>query len=95
MFRILWREKAYASMNEAVDYVAQHNPYAAARLIEKFLNTVELLAFMPMISPRHPTRDNVRICPIVEPYLIYYSIQESEKLIEIIDIIHGSRAKRL
>lgn len=95
MFRIQWRDKAFASMYEAVDYVAQHNPYAAARLLERFFKTVDLLAFMPLMSPKHSKRENVRVCPVVEPYLIYYLVLEDENTIEIMDVIHGARGNRL
>lgn len=97
MFRTLWREDAIIALNEIAFYVSEHNPYAAERLIARIRDIANnLLPFMPYLYRKIQSAkfDNLHLCALASPYLILYRVDEENKVIEIIDVYHGSQETR-
>lgn len=87
-YHIRWRNKALHSLQDVRDYLVEHNPQAAKRMLIRIVEATKLIAFMPEIFPK---RGKYRLCTSVSPYLIYYSVNNEEKSVMILDIVHASR----
>jgi toxin ParE1/3/4 len=80
---------ARKDLQETWNYISQHRPAAADRLIDKFLETFRMLSSFPrMGEPRDDIRKGVRRFT-VRKYALYYEIRG--KKIWIVGIFHHAR----
>jgi toxin ParE1/3/4 len=71
------------------DYVAQHNPETASKLIREIISKFALLRGYPHVGrQQHKMLVNLRSL-VVKDYIIFY--QPSEDGVEILRVMHGSR----
>ena len=74
------------------NYIAPHNPTAAAKLLRKFDEKLALLSDMPGVGALRPDPGKkVRSCPVGKYLLIYRPIEGG---IELLRVIHGARKVR-
>jgi toxin ParE1/3/4 len=85
----VFTDEAIADLNDIHDYIAQHSPTAAARVIGEINERCDLLADNPMMGRSRPEfgRD-VRSFPS-GAYIIFY--RPAEDSVEILRVIHGAR----
>jgi len=71
--KVYWSELASVQLDEAMTYIAQDRPAAAARWLEHLLESAESLAEFPDSGPvaDEAKRDDIREL-IVSPYRIIY-----------------------
>ena len=89
-FKVVIADSAIDDLRAIVEFVAEDDPAAAARLADKLINHALNLAVFPA---RHPVFDRERKIHkmAVPPYLIFYTCEESLHVVNIIHIWHGAR----
>jgi len=70
------------------EYLNQFSTKAAARVFAKIKRNVEYAKSNPYIYEVYERRPNFRRI-VVEDYLVFYQVNEKERLIEIHHILHG------
>jgi len=86
---IKWLKTALKNLNQEAEYIAEDNPVAAAKMVEKIIHTVGLLSSNPSIGRTgriHGTRELI-IDHI--SYIIPYRIRGNS--VEILRVFHTSR----
>jgi toxin ParE1/3/4 len=89
-FKVLIAESAIADLREIVEFVAQDDPRTARRLGEKLLDRALTLAKMPERFPFHDQKRGIRKMPL-PPFLIFYTCDEGESVVNILHFWHGAR----
>jgi len=87
--KIKWLKSVLKNLDKEAEYIAEDNPAAAVKIVEKIVHSVELLSSNPSIGRTgriHGTRELV-----VEhiSYIIPYRIRD--KNVEILRVFHTSR----
>ena len=73
-YRIRWRDSAAAQVAALGEYIAADNPRAAIRMASKIRAAVsDQIAFMLQMFPADHHHQELRMCALARPYLIYYS----------------------
>ncbi|MBI3895403.1 MAG: type II toxin-antitoxin system RelE/ParE family toxin [Acidobacteria bacterium] len=89
MSRVVLAARAEEDLFDIAVYIAQDNPEAAARFIEKIEQICALLAASPEIGRlRSELAEDVRSFP-VERYVIFYLPVKGG--IEVLRVLHGAR----
>lgn len=71
------------------DYIAQHNPRAADKVLDQLLETLELLATRPELGQRRDDLHERIRAFVVRPYVVLY--EPSADGIHVARIVHGAR----
>lgn len=87
--KVRFNRGALEDINQILDFVAERNPKAAAKLLERFEGVVELIGNTPEIGTR-TERSNLRKF-VVGSYLLIYEIAPSEVIIHYVR--HGARRR--
>lgn len=91
-YRIRWRDRAAAQVAAIGAYIAADNPRAAMRMASKIRATVsDQIAFMPYMFPADRRNPASRMCALARPYLIYYIVDDTRRMIEVIKVVHAAR----
>lgn len=87
--RVRWTTPAREQLAVAHQYIAEENPRAAARMVEKIWKSTRLLGRHPMAG--RPGRvDGTREFVVRgTPFLVAYRVVRNE--IEILAVMHGAR----
>ena len=89
MARVVRASTAKADAREIWAYIAQDNPDAADRLLDRFDRLFRLLVSQPLIGKSvEELAPDLRLVPIGN-YLIFY--RPTKERIEIVRILHSSR----
>lgn len=89
MARIIRSPEAKADALEIWSYIAEDNPTAADRLLDRFDNLFRQLLAQPQLGKAVPELAvNLRFIP-VGAYLIFYRLVEND--IQVVRILHGAR----
>ena len=94
--RIVYRDRALSDLESIHDYIAQDNPRAAGRVIQRIKQGLQRLRTFPY-SARAGAKPGTRELTIHGlPYLVIYKVVEEggESFVEIVAVYHTSR-KRL
>lgn len=96
MYKLEFLASARRDMEEAVEYIGVKlgNVHAADRLAEEMIKAAEKLRDMPYkcsvyISPR-PLKHEYRKL-LVNNYIMFYSVDEDQKLITVTRVIYAKR----
>ena len=89
-YRVLYTQKALNDLAEIVGYIAEDNADAAARFSNALVDHVALLSRFPHIGSMVRRRPNVQKL-LHSPFLVYYSIREAKREVEVVHIRHGAR----
>jgi toxin ParE1/3/4 len=92
MYRVLIRETAYEGLREIVEYVSRDNPAAAEKLGHELLDQALSLRALPFRGSTVRKRPNL-LKLVCGNYLIYYQVKEDERVVEILQFVHGARIK--
>ena len=85
---IVWSDRALRDLEAIDEYVAQDNPAAAARWIDKIIKTVEEAASAPLagrVVPEMPQPDLREY--LLKSYRIVYRV--SDEQIEVVTVFEG------
>lgn len=87
---IAWTEKASTDLRDIFDYISEHNPTAAAKVVDAIVDRVELLKTVPRMGRFYVTRDGQEIRTLVSgKYRIFYAVAENR--VEILTVRHSAR----
>jgi toxin ParE1/3/4 len=92
MRQVVISELARADLLNIGEYLAQHNPDAAIRLMKRFREKFNLLVRFPHLGRE---RNDILLglrCLIVNKYLIFY--QSSDDIIEIWRVRHSAQSPK-
>ena len=89
-FKVLIADSAVEDLKAIVEFVAEDDPPAASKLAEKLLSKALSLKNFP---ERHPIFERERKIHklTTTPYLIFYTVAESERVVNILHIWHSAR----
>jgi addiction module RelE/StbE family toxin len=87
--RIVWRSLAIADLTSLREYIADHDPVAAARINQRLQSAARQLATMPQIGRAGRVADTRELVVPRTPYLIAYRIRGDR--VEILRVLHGAR----
>ena len=92
VYEIDWTEPALADLRRISDYLAEHNPTAAEKVVDEILERAELLRTTPRMGAvlGRDNRGSKRQI-IVRKYRIIYRINDNARRVEILTVWHGSR----
>lgn len=88
MRRIAWSKDALAELLDAIGYIAERNPIAAADQLDRIDETIQLLADIPVGRPGrvHGTYEK----PVLSsPYIVAYHVDDTT--LTVLRVIHGRR----
>src|SRR6267154_4514065 len=89
-FKVLITDSAIADLKEIVEFVAQDDSNAAARVGEKLVANAMKLATMPERFPIHDSDRGIRKMPS-PPFLIFYSCDPGAHTVNVLHFWHGAR----
>jgi plasmid stabilization system protein ParE len=76
------------------DYIEEHSEQNAPRMVEQILNEIDGLTRMAMRFKR-VGRSKKRGSPVhamvVHPYIVYYRVEEAERMVFVLSVRHGAR----
>lgn len=91
-FRVEITEPAIADLAEIVSYIARDNPGAATALGNNILDAALSLAVTPYKGNPYQRLPCIRKLTL-RPFKIFYRVQESRKLIEVLRVWHSARCE--
>ena len=87
--QIKWHARALADLDEVEIFIAQDNPFAAAKVVLRIIKTVSLLNEQPGIGrPGRVPGTRELVVPDI-PYIIPYRVKEDT--IQVLRVYHTSR----
>ena len=89
-FRVEVTDPAIVDLGEIVAYIAQDNPEAASALGNHLLDAALSLGHTPQRGSPYPKLPGTRKLT-VRPYKIFYRVNESTKVVEVLRIWHSAR----
>jgi len=93
-YNIMYLPVARRDLIDIIEYIQKDNPSAALNLLNKIENTISKLEDFPLMGsvPKDSLLQykGYRVL-IIEKYLVFYVVNESDLEIEIRRIIHGKR----
>jgi toxin ParE1/3/4 len=89
MMRVRWLLKAVNDLEELHEYIAKDDPAAAARQLEKVLESVARLGNNPNIGRPGRVKGTRELVITKTPYIAAYRIKD--ELVEILRVLHGAR----
>ena len=90
--KVIWTPRSLETLRSALEYVAERNPDAAARLGAAILKAVGRLEQFPQLGHIFYKlgRDDVREIA-VRPYRIFYRVVEQQRVVYVLTVWHGAR----
>lgn len=93
-YRVIIGNQAFEDIEQIHDFISQSSEQNAGLMVARLLDAIDDLSILPHRfrvsgrSKRHSVNIQSRV---VSPYLIYYFVSDSDKLVTVTDIIHGAR----
>jgi toxin ParE1/3/4 len=84
---IVWSPRAVGHLRQIREYIAEDDPRAAARIAEKILAGVELLALQPGMGRPGRVPGTRELVVAGTPYIIPYRVRGQR--LELIAVFHG------
>ncbi|MBZ9996729.1 MULTISPECIES: type II toxin-antitoxin system RelE/ParE family toxin [unclassified Mesorhizobium] len=88
--RIVWTRRYLTELEAIGDYISEHNPRAAARIVKEIHGkTSRLLSANPFIGRTGEINGTRELVIPSTPYIVAYRVRDKE--IEILFVQHGAR----
>ncbi|WP_377296730.1 type II toxin-antitoxin system RelE/ParE family toxin [Rhizobium sp. SGZ-381] len=88
--QVLWTRRSIGELTAIGDYIAQHNPSAAARVVKDIhRRTVRLLSANPFIGRRGEIEGTRELVLPNLPYIVAYRVREDQ--VEVLFVQHAAR----
>lgn len=88
MAKVIYSPDAERDIIDITSFIALDNPTAADRLVDSFVQKLNLLADAPQIGPVCPIRPALRRFPVGNYVLYYRPLRDG---IELVRVLHGAR----
>ena len=89
--RVRFTSTALLEVDEIFAYIAQHNPTAAATLVERIEQAAERLSGSPHAGPKTDEPSVRQLTVRRSPYLLLYTVEADE--VVILHVRHGARRR--
>ena len=87
--RVRWLRVALANLDAEAEYIAEDNPAAAGRVVQRIFHAVNLLAENPAIGRAGRVAGTRELVVAETPYIIPYRVRGN--VVEILRVFHASR----
>lgn len=87
---VVFAPLAEADLEVIVEYISRDDPYAAFRFGTELLTRAHSLGLHPYVGVTTWRREGVRYL-VHYPYLIFYRVNETTEVVEILRFWHGAR----
>jgi toxin ParE1/3/4 len=87
--RVRWLRTALANLDAEAEYIAEDNPGAAGRVVQKIFRTVDLLRENPAMGRAGRVAGTRELVVPETPYIIPYRVREDA--VEILRVFHAAR----
>ena len=95
-FRVIITPRAADDLADIHEYISKDSEQNAAAMISRILDALELLGDMPHRTIVHPQSPKSK-CPVrsipVRPYIVYFRVIDSERVVQVIHVRHGARER--
>lgn len=89
MMQVIWFKRAIEDLKSAKDYIAQENPMAAQKIVQRIRNKVFLLSEQPGIGRLGRVPNTRELIVDKTPFILPYRVRDNK--IEILRLLHTSR----
>ena len=86
--KICWTEGADNNLDQVEEYIAQDNPPAAVAIVNKIIETTQMLSDYPTIGKRGRERGTRELVVAGLPYIVIYAVQRDALVI--LRVLHTS-----
>ncbi len=87
--RVRWLRAALANLDAEAEYIAEDNPAAAGRVVQKILRAVDLLKKNPAMGRAGRVAGTREVVVAETPYIIPYRVRGDA--VEILRVFHAAR----
>ena len=87
--RVRWLRTALANLDAEAEYIAEDNPAAAARVVQRILRAVDHLKYNPAMGRAGRVPGTRELVVAETPYILPYRVREDA--IEILRVFHAAR----
>jgi len=87
--RVRWLKVGLANLDTEAEYIAQDNPAAARRVVQKILRAVDLLKENPAMGRAGRVAGTRELVVAETPYIIPYRVRGDA--VEILRVFHAAR----
>jgi len=87
--RVRWLRVALANLEEEADYIAEDNPAAADRLVQRIMRAVNLLAKNPAMGRPGRVSGTRELVVGDTPYIVPYRVRANA--VEVLRVFHAAR----
>lgn len=89
--RVIFREAAYADLDRIYSWITRDNPGAAARVVERILDSTELLRRHPHIGHAGSAHGTYEWVVRGTPYIVVYAVAADDDLLTVLAVFHGAQ----
>ncbi len=90
--QVIWSQTAVDDLRQIVEFIAQDDASAAARLADRILRHIERTAELPFSNRAVPEKAEESIREIIlRPYRIVYLVDDRRDAIHVLRIWHAAR----
>ena len=90
-YQVLYTDRSLVDLEELIGWIAIDGSSAASRFGTTLLDHIDLLGRFPRMGAVYSHSGGVRRL-VHGPILVYYTIQEDQRRVEVLHVRHGSRA---
>jgi toxin ParE1/3/4 len=87
--RVRWLKVALANLDAEAEYIAEDNPAAAGRVVQKIFRAVDLLKENPAIGRAGRVAGTRELVVAETPYILPYRVRGDA--VEILRVFHAAR----
>ena len=88
---VIIREAAWADLDHIFEWIAKDNPAAAAKIIGRIRDKINLLELDSLARMGRPGRAEGTRELVEHPYITVYEVDEQRGMISVLAIVHGMR----
>jgi addiction module RelE/StbE family toxin len=89
--RVIVRESAYRDLDDIHAWIATDRPTVADRVIERIIQSTELLGHFPYIGHVGKARGTLEWVVRGLPYIVVYTVDREADELTVIAVFHGAR----
>jgi len=91
-YQIIWSQTAADDLRQIVEFIAQDDAGAAARLADRMLSRIERTAELPFSNRAVPEKADESVREIIlRPYRVVYQVDDRRDAIHVLRIWHAAR----
>lgn len=91
-YKVFYTQRALSDLEEIIGWIAEDSPGNASKFGGALLEHIEVLSRFPRIGSLILARRSVRKL-VHTPLLVYYTIHERNRAVEVLHIRHGMRRR--